>query len=131
MVLLALPSAGVAAEGTRFQPSARSHWGVVVGGSQYATDVGVATLRQGGNAVDAAVATVFAVSVTRPDVCGIGGRVAMLIRSQAGKYTFVDGGTRAPLEATATSIGSTPGGIDLLGRGHRIAGVPGTVAGLE
>jgi len=130
-VLLALPSAGAAAEGSRFQPSVRSHDGVVVSGSPYATSVGVAALRKGGNAVDAAVATVFALSVTRPDVCGIGGRVAMLVRRAAGSYTFVDGGTRAPLSATPTSIGSTPGGIDLQGRGHRIVGVPGTVAGLE
>jgi gamma-glutamyltranspeptidase/glutathione hydrolase len=73
----------------------------------------------------------LALAVTRPDNCGIGGRVALLIRFSNGRSAYIDGGARAPLAATQTTIGSTPGGIDVEGRGHRIVAVPGTVAGLE
>ena len=106
--------------------------GVVVSVSAPASDVGASILGRGGNAVDAAVATAFALAVTHPSAGNLGGGGFMVIRSTSGSATTVDYRERAPLAATAMMF--APGGtlIRALGdTGWLAAGVPGTVRGLE
>lgn len=106
--------------------------GVVVSVSAPASDVGAEILARGGNAVDAAVATAFALSVTHPSAGNIGGGGFMVIRLPDGKATTIDYREKAPLSATPTLF--APGGklIRALGdTGWLAAGVPGTVRGLE
>ena len=120
--LFAQDSAGVVAS-TR---------GVVVSVSAPASDVGASILAQGGNAVDAAVATAFALAVTHPFAGNLGGGGFMVIRLPNGTATTIDYRERAPLTASATMF--APGGtlVRALGdTGWLAAGVPGTVRGLE
>jgi gamma-glutamyltranspeptidase/glutathione hydrolase len=79
------------------KPAAAGRDGVVAAHHRVAAEVGAAVLRQGGNAVDAAVATGFAVGVAEPWMSGIGGIGAMLIReARSGKVSVIDFGARAP-----------------------------------
>jgi gamma-glutamyltranspeptidase / glutathione hydrolase len=106
--------------------------GLVVSVSAPASDIGASILSRGGNAVDAAVATAFALAVTHPSAGNLGGGGFMIIRLPNGTATTVDYRERAPLKATATMF--APGGklIRALGdTGWLSAGVPGTVGGLE
>lgn len=97
-----------------------------------ATDVGVAVLKSGGNAVDAAVAIGFALAVTHPYAGNIGGGGFMLARFADGRTTFVDFREAAPLAASRDMYLDAKGDVtrDSL-EGWRAAGVPGTVRGLE
>ncbi|MGA2184190.1 MAG: gamma-glutamyltransferase [Bryobacteraceae bacterium] len=97
-----------------------------------AADAGVAALQAGGNAVDAAIATGFALAVTFPYAGNIGGGGFMLIRMADGRTAFIDFREAAPLAAThdmyLDSTGKpTPDSIV----GYRAVGVPGTVRGFE
>ena len=106
--------------------------GLVVSVSAPASDVGAAILARGGNAIDAAVATAFALAVTHPSAGNIGGGGFMVIRLANGTTTTIDYRERAPL--AADSMLFAPGGqlIRQLGdTGWLAAGVPGTVRGLE
>src|SRR5262245_20744892 len=71
----------------------KSRTGMVASGSTYATAAGVTLLEQGGNAIDAAAATAFAIMVTDPANASIGGRVLALIRMKDGAVTGVAGET--------------------------------------
>jgi gamma-glutamyltranspeptidase/glutathione hydrolase len=97
---------------------------MVVSGSQLATDVGAKVLESGGNAVDAAVATAFALSVVEPSMSGLGGRTQILLRSPEGEFFGVDGTTEVPDGAPAEPAEEE----DLYG--YPTIGVPGTVAAL-
>jgi gamma-glutamyltranspeptidase/glutathione hydrolase len=97
---------------------------MVVSGSPLATDVGVQVLESGGNAVDAAVATAFALSVVEPSMSGLGGRTQILLRTAAGEYAGIDGTTEVPAGAPAEPAEEE----DLYG--FATIGVPGTVAAL-
>src|SRR4029079_4461966 len=77
------------------QPAFARH-GMVASQEQRATAIGVEVLRQGGNAVDAAVAVGFALAVTHPTAGNIGGGGFMLIRPADGRTTFIDFRERAP-----------------------------------
>ena len=102
-----------------------SEHGVVVSRSVDASDVGVAILEQGGNAVDAAIATGFALAVTHPSAGNIGGGGFMLVHPGAGgDPAFVDYREKAPLASTEDMY--VEGGSR---KNHRWVGVPGTVAG--
>jgi gamma-glutamyltranspeptidase/glutathione hydrolase len=97
-----------------------------------ATDVGVQVLKDGGNAVDAAIAVGFALAVTHPYAGNLGGGGFMLIRFADGRSTFVDFRERAPEKASRDMY------LDAAGKptresleGWRSAGVPGTVRGFE
>src|SRR6185295_4021515 len=97
-----------------------------------ATDVGVQILRQGGNAVDAAIAVGFALAVTHPYAGNIGGGGFMLIRFADGRSTFIDFRERAPKQASRNMY------LDAAGKptrdsleGWRASGVPGSVRGFE
>jgi gamma-glutamyltranspeptidase/glutathione hydrolase len=69
---------------------------MVVTGSPYATKAAVTILEAGGNAVDAAAAACFALTVTDPAMASLGGRVQMVIALEDGRVVGVDGATEAP-----------------------------------
>lgn len=106
--------------------------GMVVAEEPLAADVGVAVLKSGGNAVDAAVAVGFALAVTHPFAGNIGGGGFMLIRLADGRATFIDFREKAPRQATHDMYLDASGNVtrDSL-VGWRAVGVPGTVRGLE
>ncbi|MEE3718659.1 gamma-glutamyltransferase [Tumidithrix elongata RA019] len=114
----------------------RSQTSMVASASPLASEVGLQILRQGGNAVDAAVATTLAISVVEPFSAGIGGG-GFLLYSQAGHHSkptieALDFRERAPLAATPDmyldSVGNVRAGQSL--NGHLAVAVPGTIAGL-
>jgi gamma-glutamyltranspeptidase/glutathione hydrolase len=116
----------------RFQPVVAPN-GMVASPEQLAAEIGTAILQQGGNAVDAAVATGFALAVTYPRAGNLGGGGFMLIHlAQQNKQTLIDYREAAPAAATRDMFLKDDGKID---RGleyfsHQSAGVPGTVAGM-
>src|SRR3982751_1701736 len=74
--------------------------GMVVAQEPTAANVGLAVLKNGGNAVDAAIAVGFALAVTHPSAGNIGGGGFMLIRFADGRTTFLDFRERAPGKAS-------------------------------
>jgi len=103
---------------------ATSSEGMVVSAEPLATEVGVQVLEAGGNAVDAAVATAFALAVVEPSMSGIGGRTQMVIRTPAGEFSAIDGGTEVPAHYRPEASGEA-GTV-----GYATIGIPGTVAAL-
>ena len=97
-----------------------------------ASDAGLAILRQGGNAVDAAVATGFALAVVLPAAGNLGGGGFMLLRDHSGETHFLDFRERAPLAATRDMYLDARGNVvpHLSTLGYKAIGVPGSVAGL-
>ena len=113
------------------QPVRAKH-GMVVSRESHATDAGVAILKAGGNAVDAAVTVGFALSVTHPSAGNLGGGGFMLVRLADGRKTFIDFREMAPAKATRDmylDAAGNPTKDSVLG--WRASGVPGTVRGLE
>jgi gamma-glutamyltranspeptidase/glutathione hydrolase len=106
---------------------------MVVTAQQHATRIGVDVLRNGGNAVDAAVAVGYALAVVYPAAGNLGGGGFMTVQFADGRRTFVDFREMAPLAATADMYLDKNGAVipDLSTRGHLAVAVPGTVAGLE
>jgi gamma-glutamyltranspeptidase/glutathione hydrolase len=103
---------------------------MVVSREAHATEAGVAVLRAGGNAVDAAVAVGFALAVTHPSAGNIGGGGFMLIRMADGTATFLDFRERAPGKATRDMyLGQDGQPTQDSVTGYRASGVPGTVRG--
>ena len=105
---------------------------MVVSTSTIASRVGVNILKSGGNAVDAAVATGFALAVTYPYAGNIGGGGFMVIHLKNGKNTTIDFREKAPLAATKDMYLDKQGNYQpaLSREGTTSAGVPGSVAGL-
>lgn len=106
---------------------------MVVSAQALASAAGLQMLKAGGNAVDAAVATTFAISVTEPYSAGIGGGGFLLLRSgQTGEIKALDFRERAPLRATRRMYLDAQGKVrpNLSTDGYLAVGVPGTVAGL-
>ena len=97
-----------------------------------ATDAGVEAMRAGGNAVDAAVATGFALAVVHPQAGNIGGGGFMLIRMADGKLHFLDYREKAPAAAAVDMYWDKQGNVipGLSTVGYKAIGVPGSVAGL-
>src|SRR5277367_5438145 len=79
----------------------RTRHAMVVSVHHLATDAGVEVLKEGGNAVDAAVATGFALAVVHPVAGNLGGGGFMLLRTHDGHATFIDFREEAPLAASA------------------------------
>jgi gamma-glutamyltranspeptidase / glutathione hydrolase len=110
----------------------RAKTGLVITQSDIASQIGFEVIRNGGNAVDAAVATAFAMAVTHPTAGNIGGGGFLVYRSASGEATTFDFREAAP-------AGSHPEmwlvngkyDSDLHHNSHRAVGVPGTVAGLH
>jgi gamma-glutamyltranspeptidase/glutathione hydrolase len=97
-----------------------------------ATDAGVEILKQGGNAVDAAVAVGFALAVVHPVAGNIGGGGFMLVRFKNGEAHFLDYREEAPGGATMNMYLDAHGNVipDASTVGYRSIGVPGSVAGM-
>jgi gamma-glutamyltranspeptidase / glutathione hydrolase len=117
------------------QPVRASH-GMVVSVHHLASDAGLEILRAGGNAVDAAVATGFALAVVHPAAGNIGGGGFLLLRTHDGRTTFIDYREKAPLAATETMYQDAKGNVipaddpqsSILG--YRSIATPGSVAGM-
>src|ERR1700751_426110 len=82
-------------------PPARTQHAMVVSIHHEATDAGVEILKRGGNAIDAAVATGFALAVVYPDAGNLGGGGFMMVHLANGSAHFLDFREEAPLRATA------------------------------
>jgi gamma-glutamyltranspeptidase/glutathione hydrolase len=106
---------------------------MVVSAQHLATEVGVNILKQGGNAVDAAVAVGYALAVVHPCCGNIGGGGFMVIHLKGGKNVFLDFREKAPLAATPTMFQDAAGNVvpGLSTRTYLGTGVPGTVMGLD
>jgi gamma-glutamyltranspeptidase/glutathione hydrolase len=133
---LALLSTSLAAQ-TTVAPLAtpepvRTKHAMVVTIHHDATDAGLAILKQGGNAIDAAVAVGFALAVVHPAAGNIGGGGFMLIRDHSGKTHFLDYREKAPAAASADMYLDAQKNVvpGLSTIGYKASGVPGTVAGL-
>ena len=113
------------------QPAHASH-GMVVSVNGLASQAGVEIMREGGNAVDAAVATGFALAVVHPQAGNLGGGGFMLIRTADGAAHFVDYREKAPGAATANLYLDAQGNVieDASVIGYKAIGVPGSVAGM-
>jgi gamma-glutamyltranspeptidase/glutathione hydrolase len=110
----------------------RAKNGMVSSASRLASEVGVETLKQGGNAVDAAVATAFALAVTWPSAGNIGGGGFLVYHGDDGHATTFDFREKAPLAASESMYLGVDGRV--INNSNHIGmlaiGVPGTVAGL-
>ena len=131
-LFLALSLAPIEGRAASPEPVKAEH-GMVVTAQHLASDVGVAVLKSGGNAVDAAVAVGYALAVTYPTAGNIGGGGFMTIRFKDGKTTFLDFRERAPQAATKTMYLDDKGDVvkGLSTEGYLAVGVPGPVMGFE
>jgi len=110
----------------------RSAHGMVASDEALASQAGVEILKRGGNAVDAAVATAFALAAVEPAAGNIGGGGFMLVRLANGATNFFDYREVAPDKATRDMYIGPDGKLDNDAStiGYRSVAVPGTVAGL-
>ncbi|MEQ1907876.1 MAG: gamma-glutamyltransferase [Vicinamibacterales bacterium] len=130
VALLACASFGVAV-GAISVPT-RSKAGIVASQSEIASKIGADVIRDGGTAIDAIVATGFALAVTHPTAGNIGGGGFIVYRPASGAPVAYDFREKAPGNASATMW--APGGKydpQLHHNSHLAVGVPGTVAGLH
>jgi gamma-glutamyltranspeptidase/glutathione hydrolase len=126
LVLLALPFSQAFAE---YQ---RASQGMVSSRSDIASEAGAQILREGGNAIDAAVATGFALAVTYPSAGNLGGGGFMVLSLANGDVHTLDYREKAPLGASRDMFLDSRGEVDrdLALNSHQAAGVPGSVAGM-
>jgi gamma-glutamyltranspeptidase/glutathione hydrolase len=131
LVLSALSAARLCTAGGAMHPEHGAH-GMVVSAQQLASQAGVEMMQAGGNAVDAAVATGFALAVVYPSAGNIGGGGFMLLRLHDGATHFIDYRETAPGKATSTMYQDKQGNVipNLSTVGYQAAGVPGSVKGL-
>ena len=131
--LCALLAATVAAAPLR--PTHAPH-AIVTSVHELASRAGVEMLRSGGNAIDAAVATGFALAVVHPQAGNLGGGGFLLLRNATGETHFIDFREKAPAAATANMYLDAHGNVlpesskDSSVVGYKSIGVPGSVAGL-
>ncbi|WP_111934217.1 gamma-glutamyltransferase [Paraburkholderia bryophila] len=115
------------------EPAVEAKNGMVVSSQNLASEIGIAMLKQGGNAVDAAVAVGYAQAVTNPCCGNIGGGGFMTLHLADGQDRFINFRETAPAAASANMYldadGKVRPGESLYG--YRAVGVPGTVAGLD
>ena len=104
---------------------------MVVSGHPLASQVGIEIIKQGGNAVDAAVAVGFALAVVLPEAGNIGGGGFIVYRDTTGRVRALDYREMAPGRATPDMyVDSTGNSTDQSLTGHLASGVPGSVAGM-
>ncbi|WP_428944817.1 gamma-glutamyltransferase [Pantoea sp. FN060301] len=127
----AAPPVSYGVEADTFHPVKEQH-GMVASVDALATRVGVDILKQGGNAVDAAVAVGYALAVTHPQAGNLGGGGFMMIRTASGRTTSIDFREMAPMKASRDMFLDAQGNADSKKSltSHLATGVPGTVAGL-
>jgi len=120
-----------ASAGGGMRPEHAEH-GMVVSVHELASRAGVEMMKAGGNAIDAAVATGFALAVVHPAAGNIGGGGFMLIRMNDGTTHFLDYREKAPGKATADMYQDSQGQVipKLSTVGYKASGVPGSVKGL-
>ncbi|MFQ6610017.1 MAG: gamma-glutamyltransferase [Fidelibacterota bacterium] len=112
-------------------PDATGKNGAVTSSNEYATQVGIDILEDGGNAIDAAIAVGFALGVVHPAAGNIGGGGFMLIRFEDGTVTSIDFRETAPAGATRDMFLDTNGEV-IPGKSWKTSwasGVPGSVSG--
>lgn len=124
------PPVSYGVDSDTFHPVKAQH-GMVASVDAMATRVGVDILKQGGNAVDAAIAVGFALAVTHPQAGNLGGGGFMLLRTAAGRTTAIDFREMAPARASRDMFLDKQGNADskLSLTSHLASGTPGTVAG--
>ncbi len=138
LAVLALNLSGCASAPGEYE--ARFEHGAVAADQAIASEAGAEMLRKGGNAVDAAVATSFTLSVVRPESCGIGGGGFMVIHLAAGAATRA-GPTKEPIDVALNYREMAPAAVGpdyyehltdkhASTHGAKAVGIPGTVAGL-
>ena len=129
--LLVIVWLAAAAPAAPMHPVHAAH-GMVASVQELASRAGTDMMQAGGNAVDAAVATGFALAVVHPQAGNIGGGGFMLIRMADGTTHFIDYREKAPAAATANMYLDAQGNVienaSLVG--YKAIGVPGSVAGL-
>src|SRR6201984_655497 len=128
VVMLALSCAVAAAP---MGPVAAQH-AMVASVHELASRAGIEMMKAGGNAVDAAVATGFALAVVHPQSGNLGGGGFLLLRESNGDVHFVDFREKAPAAATENMYLDTQGNVipNSSVVGYKAIGVPGSVAGL-
>ncbi len=106
--------------------------GMVVSDNKVASQVGTDILKKGGNAIDASIATAFALAVTHPQAGNIGGGGFIVYMDSMGQATTIDFREKAPILATSSMFLDDSGVLikNSNHRGLKSVGVPGTVAGL-
>ncbi|EIQ9062136.1 gamma-glutamyltransferase [Escherichia coli] len=129
---VAAPPVSYGVEEDVFHP-VRAKQGMVASVDATATQVGVDILKEGGNAVDAAVAVGYALAVTHPQAGNLGGGGFMLIRTKDGNTTAIDFREMAPAKATRDMFLDDQGNPDSKKSltSHLASGTPGTVAGFS
>ena len=129
---MTVPMPALLAQDTPDPAPVREKHAMVVAIQHDATDAGVAILKSGGNAIDAAVAVSFALAVTFPEAGNLGGGGFMLVRLKSGEAHFIDYREKAPAAATADMYLDAQKNVipHMSTSGYKAIGVPGTVAGL-
>jgi len=131
LTITVLAAAPVSLAGGGLHPVRAQH-GMVVSIHELASQAGVDMMEAGGNAVDAAVATGFALAVVHPEAGNLGGGGFMLIRLASGDTHFLDFRETAPGRATANMYQDAQGNVipQMSRLGYKAVGVPGSVKGL-
>ena len=134
LILLLMVAVAVFAAPAAFgstEPVHAAH-GIVVSIHQLASQAGVEIMQAGGNAIDAAVATGFALAVVHPPAGNLGGGGFMLVRMADGKVHFLDYREKAPAAAKPDMYLDAQGAVieGASEYGYKAIGVPGSVAGM-
>src|ERR1700721_609101 len=134
LILLLMAAVAACGEQHSFASTEPVHaqHGIVVSVHELASQAGVEIMQAGGNAVDAAVATGFALAVVHPPAGNLGGGGFMLIRVADGQTHFIDFREEAPAAANANMYLDAHGNVidGASEYGYKAIGVPGSVAGL-
>ena len=113
-------------------PPVHARYGMVVSQQEIASSVGAAVLSDGGNAIDAAIATAFALAVTHPTAGNIGGGGFLIYRAASGNAVAYDFRETAPAQSSPTMfLKNGKYDVDLHHHSYLSVGVPGTIAGLH
>jgi gamma-glutamyltranspeptidase/glutathione hydrolase len=131
MAVICLVATGDCLAGGSAHPEHAAH-AMVVSMNELASEVGVQVMQAGGNAVDAAVATGFALAVVHPIAGNIGGGGFMLIRLNSGDVHFLDYRETAPMRATEKMYQDPHGNVipNLSVLGYKAVAIPSSVKGL-
>lgn len=124
--------AGYVERPAQLEPAiAVSRDGMVVSGTAAASRAGALVLARGGNAVDAAVATAFALGVSEPMASGLGGQTFVLLRRADGRAVAIDGSCRVPGRVRTAELEAARSSSEMrYVQGHRAVAVPGSLAAL-